>query len=412
MRTDHTPSMPADPPLIPGGASGSAFQEPGLLVRAGPFAVVAVLAEASLALPPGPQSPWAVIASAVLLLAVAAAFPLPWSRLPAWLPVIVPLAYTGSVLALILAAGATSGVGIVVLIPLVWTALFHRRWESACIVAAVVVVEVIISLTPVAVAGAVIARRVLLWALLGTLLSVATHGLRDRIARSQAERDRLQSQLREVTVIEDRERIAAVLRDEVIQQVFAAGLSLQGTADLTADAQVRRRIDATVENLDHAVRMIRDAVFGLGYPARRDGLRQQVVALCGGLVPVPEISFSGQVDGAMSAQAQAQVVDLLRETLELIGPECVPSRVEITAGEDSCGVVIDAPSRDHLAEQAVSGQDFSGLLERASRLGSRPDVETIPGGVRFGWRIPLGRPARLPVGDADRLHAGGVDRPG
>jgi len=83
----------------------------------------------------------------------------------------------------------------VVLIALVWTALFRRRWESACIVAAIMAVEVIISLTPVALAGSVIARRVLLWALLGMLISVATHGLRDRIARSQAGRYRLQEQL-------------------------------------------------------------------------------------------------------------------------------------------------------------------------------------------------------------------------
>jgi hypothetical protein len=126
---------------------GPPFHGPGLAVRVAPFAVVAVLAEASLALPPGPRSVPAAVVS-VLLLAVPAAFLLPWSRLPAWASVFVPLLYTGSVLALILAAGATSGVGIVILIPLVWTALFHQRWESACVVAAIVAVEVIISLTP------------------------------------------------------------------------------------------------------------------------------------------------------------------------------------------------------------------------------------------------------------------------
>lgn len=160
-----------------------------MLTRVAPFAVVAALAEASLALPPGPQSAPGAIVS-VLLLAVPVAFLLPWPRLPEWATVFVPLLYTGSALALILAAGATSGVGIVILIPLVWTALFHQRWESGCVVAAVVAVEVTISLTPVA-ADSVIVRRVLLWALLGTLISVATHGLRDRINRSQAERARL-----------------------------------------------------------------------------------------------------------------------------------------------------------------------------------------------------------------------------
>lgn len=119
---------------------GSPFQGPGLLARAVPFAVITVVAEASLAFPPGPTSGWAVAVSVSLLLALPPAFLLPWWRLPAWMTVLVPLAYTGSVLALILAAGATSGVGVVILIPLVWVpcstrsgtrpALWPPSWPS------------------------------------------------------------------------------------------------------------------------------------------------------------------------------------------------------------------------------------------------------------------------------------------
>ena len=58
------------------------FTGPGLWPRVMPFAAVAVLAEASVALPPGPQSGGAVVASVLLLLLTAAAFFLPWSRLP------------------------------------------------------------------------------------------------------------------------------------------------------------------------------------------------------------------------------------------------------------------------------------------------------------------------------------------
>src|ERR1700742_4493079 len=103
----------------PGDRTGVPFQGPSLWPRVLPFAAVAVLAEASLALPPGPRSPGAVVASVLLLVATAAAFLLPWPRLPHWTPVVVPLLYVGSVLALIMAAGSTSGVGIVILIPLV-----------------------------------------------------------------------------------------------------------------------------------------------------------------------------------------------------------------------------------------------------------------------------------------------------
>jgi hypothetical protein len=116
-----------------GEPAGAPFRGPGVLARVAPFAAVAALAEASLGLPPGPRSAAAAIVSVLLLLAVPPAFLLPWPRLAPWASVFVPLLYTGSALALILAAGPTSGVGIVILVPLVWTALFHRRWESGCV---------------------------------------------------------------------------------------------------------------------------------------------------------------------------------------------------------------------------------------------------------------------------------------
>ncbi len=384
-----------------GGPARTPFRGPGVAARVAPFAVVAVLAEASLALPPGPRSPSAAVVSVLLLLAVPVAFLLPWQRLPAWMPVFVPLLYTGSVLALILAAGATSGVGIVILIPLVWTALFHRRWESACVVAAIVAVEVIISLTPVAVSGSVIARRVLLWGSLGALVSVATHGLRDRISRSQAERERLQGQLRELSILEDRERIADELRERIIQRIFSAGLTLQGAAGLTTDAEVRRRVGATVEDLDRVVRMIRDAVFGLQQRPRGPGLRQEVLGLCSTLSPVPEVSFTGPVEEDLPLETQADLLELLRDTLGLIAPDSAPRRIEITAGAGTLLIAIDAASRERPAAEPGPAHDFAGLLNRAARAGVHVDIETTPNGVRFSWRLPLGAPGRPEVTRAD-----------
>ena len=74
-------AQPAVQPVTPPGSDqppGFPFRGPGLLARVVPFAVVAVLAEASLALPVGVQSQPAVIVSIVLLLAVAGSFALPW----------------------------------------------------------------------------------------------------------------------------------------------------------------------------------------------------------------------------------------------------------------------------------------------------------------------------------------------
>jgi signal transduction histidine kinase len=325
----------------PGDRTGVPFQGPSLWPRVLPFAAVAVLAEASLALPPGPHSGSAVLASVLLLVATAAAFLLPWSRLPDWTPVIVPLLYVGSVLALILAAGSTSGVGIVILMPLIWTALFQRRWDSAAVVVAIVAVEIVVSLVPAAAPAGVILRRVIFWASLGALISVATHGLRQSIQRSQDRTAQLQSRLRELTVLADRDRIAADLRDKVIQRIFAAGLTLQSAASQTAERDVRTKIGTTVTELDQTVRMLRDAIFGLEQRPGERGLRQQIMDLVGGFSPAPEISFSGPVDTALTAAAQEELLSRLTAALGPDGRAAGASQVAIAVDGADCQVLID-----------------------------------------------------------------------
>jgi signal transduction histidine kinase len=326
--------------------TGNPFTGPAVWSRVLPFAAVAVLAEASVALPPGPQSGGAVAASVLLLLLAAAAFFLPWPRLPGWAPVLVPLLYTGSVLALILAAGSTSGVGIVILMPLMWTALFQSRLDSAVTVAAIVAVEIIVSLVPEASSAGVVIRRAIFWASLGVLISVATHGLRDSISRSQDRTAQLQSRLRELTVLADRDRIAADLRDKVIQRIFAAGLTLQSVASQTSEREIRNKIGTTVSELDQTVRMLRDAIFGLEQRPGERTLRQQIMELVGGLSPAPEVSFSGPVDTTLAATARAELISRLAEAVGPDGEAAAATRISFSAGRDGFLTMIETGPDD------------------------------------------------------------------
>jgi signal transduction histidine kinase len=387
------PSLPArtddpDPP------PGYPFRGPGLLTRVAPFAAIAALAEASLALEPA-SAPAAVAVSVVLLLAVAAAFSLPWERLPGWLSVLVPLAYTGSVLALILAAGSASGVGIVILVPLIWTALFHRRWESACVVAAVVAVMVTVSLTPVAASDGVTARRVILWAVLGTVIAVATHGLRERGSRARREAARLHDQITELTLVQDRDRIAADLQDKVIQELFAVGMSLHSTAMVATQSEVRRRILASADSLDHVLRLTRDAVFGLEEHQQDRGLRAEILAVCEGLSPVPEVSFTGPVDGALDPVHTVQLTQTLRDALETISPHSAPSRVAVTTGESTYSAEIETAGT--LRDEGSRSAWFTELRVSATESGIGLAIQPTPSGTRFTWSVPLVRPAARPA---------------
>lgn len=366
---------------------GYPFRGPGLLVRIAPFAAIAVLAEASLALTSGPVPGAAVAVSVVLLLAVAAAFALPWERLPDWLSVLMPLAYTGSVLALILAAGSDSGVGIVILVPLIWTALFHRRWESACIVVAVVAVEVIISLTPVAVADGVIVRRIILWAALGTVTAVATHELRERSSRARREAARLHDQLTELKLVQDRDRIAADLQDTVIRQVFAVGMNLNSTAVLATQPEVRKRILASAGDLDQVLRLTRDAVFGLERRRRGRGLRAEIVALCEEISPAPEVSFTGPVDGALDPDRAVRLTQALRDALDTISLHSPPGRVAVSTSDGTYTAEIETarPIPDGDPRPIWLAQ----LSDSAAEAGFSLTVQPAPRSTRFTWSVPV-----------------------
>jgi signal transduction histidine kinase len=363
--------------------SGFPFRGPGLRARIVPFAAIAILAEASLMLSPDPDPLWAVVVSVVLLVAVAAAFALPWSRLPGWLPVLVPIAYTGSVLTLTLAAGVTSGVGIVILVPLIWTALYHRRWESGCVLVAIVAVLIIISVTPVTDPDSVIARRVIFWAALGAVLALATHELRDRISRSHREAAELHAEL---TVMRDRDRIAGDLQDKVIQQVFLIGMNLHGAATISTERAVRDRILTSVSELDQVLRLTREVVFGLDERVQ-DGLRAEIFALCERMSPSPEVSFTGPVDEALDPDRAAQLVRTLRDAFEVMIPYSTPSRVAIVASDTTCTAEAEAPWS---APDTDTTPAWVSLIENAApRKGISVAVYPTRTGTRFTWSMRL-----------------------
>jgi signal transduction histidine kinase len=357
-----------------------------------PFAIVAVLAEASLALPPGSGSMPAATVSVVLFAATAAAFALPWARLPEWAGVLLPLCYTCSVLALVIAAGNDAGVGIVMLMPVVWAALFQRPWESACVAAAVVGSVIVFSLVPHADMATVVTRRVVFWAALTALIVVATHGLRRRIRRSQAERAGLQQRLHEVEITRDRDRIATDLQERVIQRISGASLSLQSALSLTADTEAGRRIDAVTTELDEATRLVRQSIFGLRDRPPGSSLRREVLELCGEFAEVlgatPEVSFSGGVDAALRERTASQLMEALRKTLSAIGKQPGPVQVAVTAAEDAA---LTVTLQGSWPPGAADNRDRAGPLREVAReLGADIEVGSGAGGRTWlAWHLPL-----------------------
>lgn len=109
------------------------FDRQGLLARAAPFLLAIAVAFALTPLQPYDGDPNKILfAVAVASGIVAAVALLPWARLPRFAQSVPALAFFGVVALLGEAGGgATSGYGPLVILPVVWVALYGERWELA-----------------------------------------------------------------------------------------------------------------------------------------------------------------------------------------------------------------------------------------------------------------------------------------
>ncbi len=134
------------------------------------------------------------------------------------------------------------------------------------------------------------------------------------------ENARLQERVRELAVLEDRERIARDLHDTVIQRLFATGLGLQAVTHMTAKPEVATRIQQAVDDLDATIRDIRGVIFALQAHERGEqSLRVQVLGLATDMKAAmgfePRVHFDGPVDAAIDEVLARDLLAVLRELL-------------------------------------------------------------------------------------------------
>ena len=73
----------------------------------------------------------------------------------------------------------------------------------------------------------------------------------------------------QLSVLEDRDRIARDLHDLVIQRLYATGMSLEGTMPMTTRPEVTERIRHAVDAMDDTIKDIRATIFELQARGRR-----------------------------------------------------------------------------------------------------------------------------------------------
>ena len=208
------------------------------------------------------------------------------------------------------------------------------------------------------------------------------------VIREVTEARRRQDRLQERAILHDRDRIADDLRDTVIQRIFAAGLALEGAAAMTTQPEVRARVRASVDELDQVVRFLRDTIFSLDHHLERHSFRAGIMTLCGELAPVPEITFTGPVDGALHPADSTRLLETLHDALTLISQHAIPAGISITADSDSHRTVIDAAPLSPANGAGGTGHWFPALQDQAAQARIRLDIDPGPYGTRLTWHVP------------------------
>jgi signal transduction histidine kinase len=211
------------------------------------------------------------------------------------------------------------------------------------------------------------------------------------------ENAQLHEQLQAATLMEERERIARDLHDDLIQRVFAAGLTLQSTAQLSSQPVVVERLTRVVGDLDVTIQQVRNAIFRLGQAASIGrSIRGDVLATCSAAAAAlgfePTCQIKGPLDSSVPDNVAGHLVLALREALSNVARHAQATRVGVMVTVDARTVRVEV-----LDDGVGIGEDSFGqgrgllnLRDRAQVVGGSSSVVAEPtGGTRVTWTAPL-----------------------
>ena len=211
------------------------------------------------------------------------------------------------------------------------------------------------------------------------------------------ENTRLHEVARTAGLLDERERIARDLHDDVIQRLFATGLSLQAAAQITKEPMAIERIMRSVDEIDMSIRQVRSTIFELHQlGSAQQSARTEVVAVCDDSAKAlgfkPMLDINGPIDSAVDEQVRGHLLLCLREALSNVTRHARASAVDVTVTV-AAGHLRLRVADDGVGYHPPSGQRSSGIdnmLVRAEALGGGFSIANRPeGGTLVTWDVPL-----------------------
>jgi signal transduction histidine kinase len=214
-----------------------------------------------------------------------------------------------------------------------------------------------------------------------------------RAAGLVIDQELLRSNMRELTLSEERERLARDLHDTVIQRLFGVGLALQTSLPSIVDDNVRERINNVLDELDITIHEIRTTIFEIDQDRTTGGqtLEERVYALSAEIESrlgvLADVKIAADIDHDVGPQCAQHCVQALREILSNVVRHSQATSVDITV--DTNDDLIEVVVRDNgvgFLPNVGSGRGVRNLSSRARELGGNCTIKSkIGSGTTVRW---------------------------
>jgi len=201
----------------------------------------------------------------------------------------------------------------------------------------------------------------------------------------------------QLSVFEDRDRIARDLHDLVIQRLYATGMSLEGTMPMISRREVADRVRNAVDAMDDTIRDIRATIFALqsrrqaGVPRLRADIAALVDEMTEMLGFAPAVRLGSGLDSRASGALSEQVLAVLREALSNTARHSGATRVDVTVDTDDAGMLtVLVRDNGRGIGETTRRSGLANMADRAETLGGELRLSAPEdGGTELAWQVPV-----------------------
>jgi signal transduction histidine kinase len=208
----------------------------------------------------------------------------------------------------------------------------------------------------------------------------------------------LSDKLRQLAIVEERDRIAMELHDGIIQQIYALGIKLEiarTTSDLSTeiDTQIRAATQGLNGVIEDLHRYIQDLKSGVSLAVRLQDQLEEVAAVFRSVSNARLVMEVRRGFGALTEERLHAIVQVAREALSNIVRHAQAQNVHLELREDDQGLhlqITDDGSGFDVVSHRSSGRGLNNMRQRAERMGGQLSVESYIG---RGTTVTLHLPA-------------------